>query len=71
MTATKNLCSECGKSSNYNNHCMYETSDKLAICPTYIKPKLQRKKPLCSSPFKVLSTYSITSDQLTSAIGKK
>jgi hypothetical protein len=61
---TKNICILCGKSAVNKGICMADESlnqdGKMSYCPSYIKKRLDKSKPLVSSPFKVLSHFQIT-----------
>jgi len=41
MEESKNvtICAECIKSSFHGNKCKYEDSNKMALCPTFLKKK--------------------------------
>jgi len=62
-TTHKNICVECGKSKVNGSVCAYDqsfiTDGQMSYCPTYIKKKVSRNKPLFSSPFKVLAKFQV------------
>lgn len=39
-----NVCLKCGRSSNFNNACLYESKkdEWMCYCPTFIKPKMKK-----------------------------
>ena len=60
---TKNICVLCGKSASNKGICVADESmnpeGKMSYCPSYIKKRVDKSKPLVSSPFKVLSHFQI------------
>jgi hypothetical protein len=59
ITATstpKCVCKSCGK----QGFCKYEEQVNMSYCPTFIRKRIDVKKTLTNSPFKVLSSLHIS-----------